>query len=152
MTANTISYPTGTKNLQCGSELPFLIIEDDYTTLMLLENQLINWYVVCYIALLWFYIIDTLHQCYVQSLQFAQILEGHSCFAGHFYSSNNIELFFQDEQLKELHNMIEMEEEGCEAKFKQVFEQLQSGKGPSINYVVPKSVIFDPPTLCSKSS
>ena len=36
--------------------------------------------------------------------------------------------FFQDEQLKELHNMIEMEEEGCEAKFKQVFEQLQSGK------------------------
>jgi hypothetical protein len=39
--------------------------------------------------------------------------------------------FFQDEQLKELHNMIEMEEEGCEAKFKQVFEQLQSGKGPS---------------------
>ena len=64
----------------------------------------------------------------------------------------NIELFFQDEQLKELHNMIEMEEEGCEAKFKQVFEQLQLGKGPSINYVVPKSVIFDPPTLCSKSS
>ena len=56
----------------------------------------------------------------------------------------NIELFFQDEQLKELHNMIEMEEEGCEAKFKQVFEQLQSGK-LSINYVVPKSVIFDPP-------
>ena len=52
MIANTISYPIGTKNLQCGFELPFLIIEEDYTTLMLLENQLINWYVLCYIALL----------------------------------------------------------------------------------------------------
>ena len=33
-----------------------------------------------------------------------------------------------DEQLKELHNMIEMEEDGCEAKFRQLFEQVQSGK------------------------
>ena len=32
-----------------------------------------------------------------------------------------------DEQLKELHNMIEMEEDGCEAKFRQLFEQIQSG-------------------------
>jgi hypothetical protein len=30
--------------------------------------------------------------------------------------------------------MIEMEEEGCEAKFKQVFEQLQSGTVPNNSY------------------
>lgn len=36
--------------------------------------------------------------------------------------------FFQDEHIKEIHNMIEMEDEGTEAKFKQLFEQVQQGK------------------------
>ena len=36
--------------------------------------------------------------------------------------------WLQDEQLKEVHNMIEMEEEGCDAKFRNMFEQLQTGK------------------------
>ena len=38
--------------------------------------------------------------------------------------------WLQDEQLKEVHNMIEMEEEGCDAKFRNMFEQLQTGKLP----------------------
>ena len=41
-------------------------------------------------------------------------------------------LHFQDEQLKEVHNMIEMEEEGCDVKFKSLFEQVQAGNKPII--------------------
>ena len=34
----------------------------------------------------------------------------------------------QDENLKEVHNMIEMDDEGCEARLKTLFEQVQHGK------------------------
>ena len=35
---------------------------------------------------------------------------------------------FQDELIKEVHDMIEMEEDGIDAKFKQIFEYIQHGK------------------------
>merc|ERR1711963_1359065 len=45
------------------------------------------------------------------------------------YNSNTISKVVEklDEQLKEVHNMIEMEEEGCDVKFRNMFEQLQTG-------------------------
>ena len=47
--------------------------------------------------------------------------------------------WLQDEQLKEVHNMIEMEEEGCDVKFRNMFEQLQTGKLD--DYSVAKSLV-----------
>jgi hypothetical protein len=42
----------------------------------------------------------------------------------------------QDEHIKEIHNMIEMEDDGTEAKFKQLFEQVQQGKKQEVTKTV----------------
>ena len=39
-----------------------------------------------------------------------------------------IKFVFQDENLKEVHQMIEMEDSGVDQKLKALFEQLQQGK------------------------
>ena len=45
---------------------------------------------------------------------------------------SNIKSFiqFQDELIKEVHDMIEMDEDGVDTKFKQLFEYVQHGKIP----------------------
>ena len=37
-------------------------------------------------------------------------------------------IIFQDEKIKEIHNLMEMDDEGIDAKFKQLFEYIQHGK------------------------
>ena len=52
-----------------------------------------------------------------------------SVFASSFYDAySQFHPLFQDEQIKEVHDMIEMEEDGIDAKFKQIFEYIQHGK------------------------
>ena len=47
-------------------------------------------------------------------------------FSGHTeFISLFLSLSFQEEQLKEIHNMIEMDDEGCDEKFKILFDFIQ---------------------------
>ena len=41
-------------------------------------------------------------------------------------------IIFQDEKIKEIHNLMEMDDEGTDVKFKQLFEYIQHGKTKSI--------------------
>ena len=37
-------------------------------------------------------------------------------------------IIFQDEKIKEIHNLMEMDDEGIDVKFKQLFDYIQHGK------------------------
>ena len=54
----------------------------------------------------------------------------HRCITG-FLAQNRFKsdiIFFQDENLKEIHNMIEMEDEDTDAKIKAMFDAVHQGK------------------------
>ena len=52
-------------------------------------------------------------------------------------------IIFQDEKIKEIHNLMEMDDEGIDVKFKQLFEYIQHGKIKS-NRLQPRQFLFLP--------
>ena len=56
---------------------------------------------------------------------------------------------FQDELIKEVHDMIEMEEDGIDAKFKQIFEYIQHGKSYHISFFLSVTTINRSNTILS---
>ena len=48
----------------------------------------------------------------------------------------NFSIQLQDELIKEVHDMIEMDEDGVDTKFKQLFEYVQHGKCPIFVYKI----------------
>ena len=55
-------------------------------------------------------------------------LKAHDEFSAFIKTLTFVSLYLQDEKTKEIHNLMEMEDDGIDLKFKQLFDYIQHGK------------------------